>query len=397
MQHPLSVSELNHQIKALLQTTLSTVYLVGEISNLTYHSSGHIYFSLKDEQSVISCVMFKGNAQYLKFRLEIGMKINVHASLTVFVPRGQYQLMCSKIEPSGVGELALAYEQLKKELEAKGYFEQAIKKSLPKFPKRIAIVTSNTGAAIEDMKKVAQNRWPLVKFILVKTLVQGNDAKQSIANAIVTADALACDVMIVGRGGGSIEDLWAFNERCVAAAIYEAKTPIISAVGHESDFVISDFVADVRAATPSNAIEIALPDINEFLLYIDTLRDDFKNRFLNVFNQKEQMLHYLKSSFKQNSFENRFLFIQERIVDLKQKLQHAFLQVIQKKSQDISFIKDSFEINHPQKRVSKGYVQVTQNNQIVLLQNLKLEDEVTLQSPNMLVDAKVTRIKSIEV
>jgi exodeoxyribonuclease VII large subunit len=397
MQPPLSVSELNHQIKALLQTTLSSVYLVGEISNLTYHSSGHIYFSLKDEQSVISCVMFKGNAQYLKFRLEIGMKINVQASLTVFVPRGQYQLMCSKIEPSGVGELALAYEQLKKELEAKGYFEQAIKKSLPKFPKRIAIVTSNTGAAIEDMKKVAQNRWPLVKFILVKTLVQGKDAKENIANAIATADALACDIMIVGRGGGSIEDLWAFNERCVAQAIYEAKTPIISAVGHESDFVISDFVADVRAATPSNAIEIALPDMNEFLLYIDTLRDDFKHRFLNTLNQKEQMLHYLKSSFKQNSFENRFLFIQERIVDLKQKLQHAFLQVIQKKAQEVTFLKDSFELNHPQKRVSKGYVQVTQNNQIVLLEDVKLEDTITLQSPNMLVDAKVTRIKSIEV
>jgi exodeoxyribonuclease VII large subunit len=396
MQPPLSVSELNHQIKALLQTTLSSVYLVGEISNLTYHSSGHIYFSLKDEQSVISCVMFKGNAQYLKFRLEIGMKINVQASLTVFVPRGQYQLMCSKIEPSGVGELALAYEQLKKELEAKGYFEQAIKKSLPKFPKRIAIVTSNTGAAIEDMKKVAQNRWPLVKFILVKTLVQGKDAKEKIAQAITTADALACDIMIVGRGGGSIEDLWAFNERCVAQAIYEAKTPIISAVGHESDFVISDFVADVRAATPSNAIEIALPDVNEFLLYIDTLRDDFKHRFLNTLNQKEQMLHYLKSSFKQNSFENRFLFIQERIADLKQKLQHTFLQVIQKKAQEVTFLKDSFELNHPQKRVSKGYVQVIQNNQIVLLEDVKLEDTITLQSPNRLVDAKVTHIKHIE-
>jgi exodeoxyribonuclease VII large subunit len=324
------------------------------------------------------------------------MKINVQASLTVFVPRGQYQLMCSKIEPSGVGELALAYEQLKKELEAKGYFEQAIKKSLPKFPKRIAIVTSNTGAAIEDMKKVAQNRWPLVKFILVKTLVQGKDAKEKIAQAITTADALACDIMIVGRGGGSIEDLWAFNERCVAQAIYEAKTPIISAVGHESDFVISDFVADVRAATPSNAIEIALPDVNEFLLYIDTLRDDFKHRFLNTLNQKEQMLHYLKSSFKQNSFENRFLFIQERIADLKQKLQHTFLQVIQKKAQEVTFLKDSFELNHPQKRVSKGYVQVIQNNQIVLLEDVKLEDTITLQSPNRLVDAKVTHIKHIE-
>lgn len=279
MNQPISVSTLNNQIKSLLETTFIGVYVEGEISNLTYHNSGHIYFSIKDESSTISCVMFRGNAQYLKFRLEVGQKITVSGSITAYIPRGNYQLMCSKIEPSGKGSLALAFEQLKEKLQKEGLFDISLKKRLPKYPKKIVIVTSPTGAAIEDMKKVATNRWPLCKLILIPTLVQGEGAKFDIVDSIKKADSLSPDLIIVGRGGGSIEDLWAFNEEIVARAIFETTTPIISAVGHESDFLISDFVADVRAATPSNAIEIALPDKNEHFIYLDNLYQEFDNSF----------------------------------------------------------------------------------------------------------------------
>ena len=295
MNSPINVSTLNLQIKSLLETTFSFVYVEGEISNLTYHNSGHIYFSIKDEKSTISCVMFKGNTRYLKFRLEVGQKVVISGSLTVYAPRGNYQLLATKIEPSGVGALALAYEQLKKKLQEKGYFDPSRKKVLPKYPKKIAIVTSATGAAIEDMKKVATKRWPMVELLLVPALVQGDNAALDIAEAIRKADTLNADVMIVGRGGGSIEDLWAFNEEVVADTIYNTQTPIISAVGHESDFVISDFVSDVRAATPSNAMEIALPDCNELRMYMDNLSDEYNRAFSIVLNNKEQHLRHLKS------------------------------------------------------------------------------------------------------
>ena len=209
MNSAMSVSTLNNQIKALLETTFVGVYVEGEVSNLTYHNSGHVYFSVKDSTSTLSCVMFKGNAQYLKFRLEVGMKITISGSITAYIPRGNYQLLCNKIEPSGQGSLAVAFEQLKQKLLNQGFFDATNKKTLPKFPKHIVLVTSPTGAAIEDMKKVALHRWPLTKITLIPTLVQGEDAKDDIANSIKIADALNADIIVVGRGGGSIEDLWA--------------------------------------------------------------------------------------------------------------------------------------------------------------------------------------------
>lgn len=396
MNAPMSVSQLNGQIKALLETTFTYAYVQGEISNLTYHNSGHIYFSIKDEKSTISCVMFKGNAQYLKFRLEVGQKINISGSITVYAPRGNYQLLCSKIEPFGVGELALAYEQLKKKLQSQGYFSSEIKKALPKYPKTIAIVTSSTGAALQDMKKVALHRWPLTKFILVPALVQGQGAKEDIVKAIHQADALNADVMIVGRGGGSIEDLWAFNEECVATAIYEAKTPIISAVGHEVDFVISDFVADVRAATPSNAIEIALPDMNEMRMYLDDLSNDFKRSFSVHLNNKIQALNHLLQSFKQNSFVNKFRFIEENIKSMREKFNQSFQQVLQKRQDDVQFLQNSFALNHPEKRVKKGFVQTTKNNKIIALEDVKVDDIIALETAKTVVSTQVLSVESIK-
>ncbi len=392
MNSPISVSTLNLQIKSLLETTFIQVYVEGEISNLTYHNSGHIYFSIKDESSTLSCVMFKGNTKYLKFQLENGLKIVITGSLTVYAPRGNYQLLCNKIEPSGIGSLSLAFEQLKTKLEAKGYFERSRKKTLPRYPKKIAIVTSPTGAAIEDMKKVATHRWSLVEFILIPTLVQGEGASLDIANSIKYADKLNCDIMIVGRGGGSIEDLWAFNEEIVANAIYEAQTPIISAVGHEVDYLISDFVADIRAATPSNAIEIALPDINEHRIYLDSLENEITNRFKNILFNKEQELKNMKKLFEQNSIETKFNFIQTQINFIKSSLKINLNQKFLGYQNQIDLLKSNYLSNHPDKKEKNGFVQISKSNKVINLADLKIGDEIELQTPKYIASCTLNKL-----
>ena len=389
MNSPITVSSLNEQIKASLETTFSYIYVEGEISNLTYHNSGHIYFSLKDKTSTISCVMFRGNAQYLKFRLEVGQKIVISGNLTVYTPRGNYQLLCTKIEPSGVGALALAYEQLKTKLQIKGYFDNAIKKKLPKYPKTIAVITSNTGAAIQDMKKILANRYPLAKMILLPTLVQGDGAKENIVKNIKIANNLDVSFIVVGRGGGSIEDLWAFNEEIVADAIFESTTPIISAVGHENDFVISDFVADIRASTPSNAIEISTPDINDLRQYCDTLSDDFNQKFKIIITHKNQYLKYLFDSFAQQSFYKRFEVVQLNIFQLKQQLNSTYQQVLKIKQDTLNSLSRMFDLNIPSKKDKKGFVQLTMQNKIIPLNKIDKNDIITLQSSNIVVDCEV--------
>lgn len=393
MNSAISVSTLNTQIKSLLETTFINVYVEGEISNLTYHNSGHIYFSIKDEKSTISCVMFKGNAKYLKFQLEVGLKIVITGTITVYTPRGNYQLLCNKIEPSGQGALALAYEQLKQKLQAKGYFDQGIKKQLPKYPKKIALVTSPTGAAIEDMKKVAENRWPLTEFILVPTLVQGSDAKFDVVNSIKYADSLDVDLLVVGRGGGSIEDLWAFNEEIVATAIFECKKPVISAVGHEIDFLISDFVADIRAATPSNAMEIALPDINEHRIFLDTLNTDFQNRFKNTLLHKQNELNSMNKLFEQNSIKSKFNFIEEQIKLLKSNYKNYLASLLNTNQNKINMLKESYSSNHPEKKKLDGYAQISLNNKIIKLEDLSVNDKISLQTPKIIALCTINNIK----
>ena len=389
----ISVSVLNTQIKSLLETTFMQVCVSGEISNLTFHSSGHIYFSIKDESSTISCVMFKGNAQYLKFRLENGQKVQIIANITVYVPRGNYQLLCTKIEPEGIGSLALAYEQLKAKLQAKGYFEQSIKKALPKYPKKIAIVTSPTGAAIEDMKKVANNRWNLCELILIPTLVQGNGSIEDIVKNIKYADSLNCDIIVVGRGGGSIEDLWAFNSEIVADAIFEAKTPIISSVGHETDVLISHFVADIRASTPSNAMEIALPDKNEHLLYLANFINEFENRFKTIFQQKQIELENLKKLFAQNSIEAKIFFVQSQIKLIKENFNTIFSQKLNIYQNSIDSLKQNYILNKPEKNDKIGFVQLSKNNKIISLEDLKTDDIIELQSTKIVANCKIISLK----
>ena len=397
MNSPISVSSLNEQLKSLLETTFCTVYVEGEVSNLTYHNSGHIYFSIKDKNSTISCVMFRGNAQYLKFRLENGQKIVISGNITVYTPRGSYQLLCTKIEPSGVGALALAYEQLKTKLQIKGYFDKNIKKPLPQFPKIIYIITSNTGAAIQDMQKILSHRYPIAKMILIPTLVQGEGSKENIVKNINIANKLALkskdsSFIIVGRGGGSIEDLWAFNEECVADAIFQCDTPIVSAVGHENDFVISDFVSDIRASTPSNAIEISTPDINNLKQYLDNLENDFNKLFKNIFTNKQLSLETIKTTFKHNSILSRFNLVQNSIINLKSSLNSNFKVKLQNIQTNLNTLEDTYLVNEPSKKDKNGFVQVTQNGSLCNLKNLKKNDNITLETSKLLFDAKITNI-----
>lgn len=269
-----SVTRLNNEIKDLLDAVpgYRNLLVQGEISNYKAHSSGHHYMTLKDEGAAINAVMFRSDALRLKFRLENGMKVIVRARVSSFPRTGQVQLYISEVIPDGAGALSLAFEQLKRKLQAEGLFDPAHKKPIPTCPQRIALVTSPTGAAVRDMIRILGRRWPLAKVTLYPAQVQGQGAAESIARALMLANAVGeADVILCGRGGGSMEDLWAFNEEVVARAIYDSDIPVISAVGHEPDVTIADFVADLRAPTPSGAAELAVPDRAEYALSVRTL------------------------------------------------------------------------------------------------------------------------------
>lgn len=269
-----SVTRLNNEIKDLLDAVpgYRNLLVQGELSNYKAHSSGHHYMTLKDEGASINAVMFRSDALRLKFRLENGMKVIVRARVSSFPRTGQVQLYISEVIPDGAGALSLAFEQLKRKLQAEGLFDPAHKKPIPACPQRIALVTSPTGAAVRDMIRILGRRWPLAKVTLYPAQVQGQGAAESIARALMLANAVGeADVILCGRGGGSMEDLWAFNEEVVARAIYDSDIPVISAVGHEPDVTIADFVADLRAPTPSGAAELAVPDRAEYALSVRTL------------------------------------------------------------------------------------------------------------------------------
>ncbi|MDU7337474.1 MAG: exodeoxyribonuclease VII large subunit [Clostridium sp.] len=268
----LTVSQLNRYIKSLLDgdSMMNSVFLSGEISNFTNHyKSGHMYFSLKDSQCVVRAVMFSTQARRLRFLPQDGMKVIVRGRVTVYEQTGQYQVYVEDMQPDGLGALNLAFEQLKTRLAAEGLFDASRKKALPVYPKAIGVVTSPTGAAVQDIMQILGRRFPMAEVVLCPVLVQGAGAAEQIAAAVERFNHLQCaDVLIVGRGGGSIEDLWAFNEEIVARAVANSKIPIISAVGHETDFTICDFVADLRAPTPSAAAELAVPDMRELMAYV---------------------------------------------------------------------------------------------------------------------------------
>ncbi|UCN01036.1 exodeoxyribonuclease VII large subunit [Sulfurimonas sp. SWIR-19] len=415
--HTLSVSALNEQIKTVLESSFERVFVEGELSRITFHNSGHIYFTLKDKDSAVSCVMFRGNASKLKFRLEEGMKVVIDGAVTLYKPRGSYQINCFSIEPAGQGALALAYEQLKQKLSAQGYFAHERKKELPKFPSRIALITSGTGAALQDMLRVANSRYRLIEIDVYDVLVQGEGAAFSIANALKTADTKGYDIIVIGRGGGSIEDLWAFNEEIVADALFHAKTPIVSAVGHEIDWVISDFVADLRAPTPSAAMEMILPDTNELYQYLDSLSTQLTQKITHkVYNLQQELLH-VKNSYLQHSVEKK---LQYRVDEIK-KLQEDFAQAItfrlQNYKKEVDSLQQRFpqtiqsvlniaqnqllnlqkmlESNNPKYKNKKGFAQIVKDSQVVDLSSLHVDDVFEAQSDRYIVSAKVLKKEEI--
>ena len=412
---PLSVGDLTEQIKNLLEATFVQVNVEGELSRITYHNSGHIYFTLKDADASISAIMFRGNASSLKFRLEEGLKVIINGAITLYKPSGKYQIRAFSIEPSGHGALALAFDQLKRDLDAKGYFEAERKKSLPKYPQKIALITSATGAALQDMLRVASARWPLLHVSLYDVLVQGDSAASSIANAISIADTKEYDVIVIGRGGGSIEDLWAFNERVVADAIYLADTPIVSAVGHEIDWLISDFVADLRAPTPSAAMQMILPDKDEFLQGIDVMASRLETQLRHTLNKKQENLKYLMQSYQRHSIEQKLHLNREQIKQIKQqfhthitlKLEHfrrelepLHVRLTQSITQNLNSsrnallqLQKSYESANPKLRSKRGYAQVSCEGKVIGLNGLHVKDSITLMDAEVSIVAEVKSVK----
>lgn len=382
-----SVSELTEQIKTLMESTFMHVRVQGEISRPTYHNSGHLYFTLKDDKCSISCVMFRGNVSKLKFRLKESMAVEISGSISVYAPRGSYQINCVSLEPQGVGSLALAYEQLKKELSQKGYFEQ--KRALPKFPQHIALVTSKTGAALQDMLKVAKNRWPLVKITLCDTLVQGESAKYEIVKAIKKAQTLNPNIIVVSRGGGSVEDLWAFNEKEVALALYESSIPTLSAIGHAIDTLITDFVADASAPTPSAAMEMILPDINEQRVSIDILMQSYERRFESYLDSLKMRIDALKKQLILLSPKTKLELFAKDISTYKELYHIAIKQKINLFQSRLNALFEIYKGANPKYKLKDGYAQVVKDGRMINLKELKKDDTFELQDTNMKLNAKV--------
>ncbi len=419
MSQTQSVSSLNNQIKSLLEATFLHVSVEGEISRATYHSSGHLYFTLKDADSAIACVMFKGNAKALKFQLEEGMAVIVHGALSVFSPRGTYQINCLSMEPAGSGALAKAYEQLKAKLSAKGYFDAERKKRIPKFVEHVALVTSATGAALQDMLKVAQKRWSLVNIMLLDTLVQGENAKFSIAENIAKADRLNVDVIIIARGGGSIEDLWAFNEAIVADAIFTCQTPIVSAVGHEIDYVISDFVADVRAPTPSAAMEMLLPDQIEMLQRLDDTAQHYERLVERLLHTKVLALTRLQELFHQHSIDRKMALWKSEIALLQGQLNERFERLLREKAyarqsllerlvfqtrQNLSTheqllvtYRNALSAKEPKREQKECYAQIVRKGKKVALETIEIDEVFELQTPSTILLAQALSKRPLDL
>ena len=363
----LSVSELNEKAKALLEATLDYVEVSGEISRLTKHASGHWYFTLKDEKSSISAVMYRMNNQKVKFLPKEGLK---------------YQLVASAMLPDGEGELELAFRQLKEKLENEGLFDIGAKKEIPNLPKKIALVTSATSAALQDMLKVVTSRWRLSEIYIFDALTQGESAPSSLIKALRRADKYGVDVIVLARGGGSKEDLWCFNDEGLAREIYATKTPVISAIGHEIDYVISDFVADRRSLTPSAAMLDLLPDEEAFFQYLDRLSDDLDSALNLKITKKQNLLNLLLSKFSSNALKAR---IELKFSEVANK-QNALVNAVQRKilvlGSALGSLEKAYEMRELFFESTKGLIEVRKDGKRADLRDLNLNDEIELISQN---------------
>ena len=398
MQTPiiLTVTQLNTYAKSVIEqdSNLNNVFVVGEISNFVDHyRSGHLYMSIKDNQSVISAVMFAGSASRLKFQPQNGMSVIIRGRVSIYERDGKYQLYIDDMQPDGIGALAIAFEQLKEKLSKAGLFDCEHKMRIPEFPERIGVISSPTGAAIQDVLNVLKRRYPIAEIVFAGVQVQGDSAAKTIVSAIEKMNGTKVDVIIIARGGGSMEDLWPFNDEELAYSIYNSQIPIISGVGHETDFTICDFVADLRAPTPSAAAELCVPDIKEQQQYVSSLRFSLENVVERNIKDKQYLLEQLTNStvLKQPEkiVENCELYVDT----LTFKLNNSFKEIYSNHNIHFTTFCSKLDTLSPLKVLARGYSIIKKDNQIINTSTtLSVNDSVSIQLADGVAKAKITEV-----
>ncbi len=380
-----TVKQLNLFVKSLIEgdSRLADIYVTGEISNFKNHyASGHLYFTLKDADASIRCVMFRGFASQVKFRIEDGMKVILRGRVSIYEKDGQYQFYAQEMHADGLGDISLQFEQIKEKLSKEGLFDTENKRPIPKFPKRIAVITSPTGAAVQDIMNILSRRWKLAEVLLCPVSVQGESAVPEMLDALDRVYTLSnCDLIIIGRGGGSIEDLWAFNSEELARKIYESPIPVISAVGHETDFTICDFVADLRAPTPSAAAELAVPDINDFLIKINNCKRVLKTTLIKKLNFEKTRFASLENSvYLKKPLQS---IIEKRMQNcdlLADRLLNSYKNRISIQNNKLATLIASLDAMSPLKVLSRGFSVATLNGKTVSSVNsINIGDNLTLK------------------
>lgn len=392
----LTVTAVTKYIKHKIDTddNLKYIFIKGEISNCKYHSTGHIYFSIKDENSILNAVMFSTNAKKLTFTPNDGMKVLITGRISVYEAAGRYQIYVEEMIEDGVGNLYAEFEKLKKKLETKGLFDPNHKKDIPKMPSKVGVITASTGAAIRDIVSTIKRRFPICEIYLFPSLVQGENASKDLVNKLLQADNYGVDVIIIGRGGGSIEDLWAFNDEELANTIYNAKTPIISAVGHEVDFTICDFVSDLRAPTPTGAAELAVPNMSDIMINLEHLKIRLNESLNKKIDYNKLLLNNLKNSFVLKNpmllYENK-----KQNIDLYfEKLNNMMNYRLERTNTKFSNLINKLELLNPLSVLSKGYSVTYKDGKVIKdTSELKKNDSVTIRLYNGLFEAKVEEIK----
>ena len=382
MRNVYSVGQVNHYVKNMFTQDyfLRKVYVKGEVSNCKYHTSGHIYFSLKDETGTLSCVMFAGHRRGLAFRMKDGDKVVAGGIVDVYERDGRYQLYAKEITLEGAGALYERYLALKQELEDMGMFAQEYKQPIPHFIHTLGVVTAPTGAAVQDIRNIAGRRNPYLQVILYPALVQGEGAANSIVKGIQTLDAMNLDVIIVGRGGGSIEDLWAFNEEIVARAIFDCRTPIISAVGHETDWTIADFVSDRRAPTPSAAAELAVSDYRQTLERLDNLRRRMDRNLTGRIDFFREKLSHIKTRLNFLSPQNKLNENKRRLADIEDALERIMKQRLSDCRQRLALLSGTLDAYSPAKKLAQGYayVEVEKKGALHSVSDINAGDDINI-------------------
>lgn len=401
MQKAYTVAEINGYIKNMFAQDylLNSVSVKGEISNCAYHSSGHIYFTLKDKQSVLACVMFAGNrARGLSFALKEGMQVIVAGNIDTYERDGKYQLYAKKITQDGLGELYERFELLKRTLEERGMFAKEYKKPIPTFVKKLGVVTAPTGAAVRDIISISKTRNPYIEIILYPALVQGADAAPSIVQGIRMLEAIGVDAMIVGRGGGSIEDLWAFNEEMVAEAIFNCSVPIISAVGHETDTTIADYVADVRAETPSAAAQIAVCEISRIEDYIENFRDTLYRDMCRVLDKNRSAVSMSKLRLEKCSPENKIRDKRYYTMQMEEALKKYMKAALEESKYRLGLAAGRLNGVSPLEKLGQGYSYAVSSDgsNIKSIESVQEGDSLTLYVTDGKVDAKVVSKQKLE-